>query len=98
MLESLQQRMHSEERVRPWLTRHGFAADVARVWQRIKIEPGWELAVEAALRERVHSIEVGESSRLAAMLEDGPPGKLGLFVGSAATAPSGGGAAVGTTR
>ncbi|MET0510015.1 MAG: chromosome segregation protein SMC [Burkholderiaceae bacterium] len=96
VLESLQQRMHSEERVRPWLTRHGFAADVARVWQRIKIEPGWELAVEAALRERVHSIEVGESSRLAAMLEDGPPGKLGLFVGSAATAPSAGGAAVGT--
>jgi chromosome segregation protein len=94
VLEALQQRMHSEERVRPWLTRHGFAADVARVWQRIKIEPGWELAVEAALRERVHSIEVGESSRLAAMLEDGPPGKLGLFVGSAATAPSGSGGAV----
>ena len=81
VLDTLQHRMHSEERVKPWLGRHGFPEDVARVWQRLRIEAGWELAVEAALRERVHSIEVSEPSRLAALLDDGPPGKLGLYLG-----------------
>ena len=81
VLESLQQRMHSEEKVKPWLARHGFPDDVARVWQRLRIEPGWELAVEAALRERVHSIAVDDAARLATMLGDEPPGKMGLFLG-----------------
>ncbi|MGE0311594.1 MAG: chromosome segregation protein SMC [Lautropia sp.] len=82
VLESLQQRMHSEEKVKPWLSRHGIGSDVERVWQRIKIEPGWEIAVEAALRERVHSLEVAHPDALAGMLRDQPPGKLGLFVHS----------------
>ena len=80
VLESLQQRMHSEEKVKPWLARHGIGGDIERVWQRIKIEPGWELGVEAALRERVHSLEIADPDKLAAMLRDGPPGKLGLYL------------------
>ncbi len=88
VLESLQQRMHSEEKVRPWLSRHGIGGE--RVWQRIKIEPGWELAVEAALRERVHSLEISDPDTLAGMLRDQPPGKVGLFVGGG-HAPADGG-------
>ncbi len=80
VLSQLQSRMHSEQKVKPWLARHGIAQDVERLWQRITIEPGWELAVEAALRERVHSLEIQDAGRIARMLDDSPPGKLGLYL------------------
>ena len=80
VLAQLQARMHSEQKVKPWLVRHGIAEDVQRVWQRVDVEPGWELAVEAALRERVHSLEIADSATLASMLDDSPPGKVGLFL------------------
>ncbi|MGE0797980.1 MAG: chromosome segregation protein SMC [Lautropia sp.] len=80
VLSQLQARMHSEQKVKPWLGRHGIPEGVERIWQRITIEPGWELAVEAALRERVHALEVADPARLAAMLNDKPPGKVGLFL------------------
>ncbi len=79
-LSELQARMHSEQKVKPWLQRHGVGEDVQRIWQRVTIEPGWELAVEAALRERVHSLEVTDPAQLARMLDDSPPGKVGLFL------------------
>ena len=80
VLSQLQARMHSEQKVKPWLIRHGIPEGVERVWQRVSIEPGWELAVEAALRERVHSLEIADPGRLAQMLDDSPPGKVGLFL------------------
>jgi chromosome segregation protein len=80
VLSQLQARMHSEQKVKPWLLRHGVNERVERLWQRVTIEPGWELAVEAALRERVHSLEIGEPGRLAQMLDDSPPGKVCLFL------------------
>jgi len=79
-LSELQARMHSEQKVKPWLQRHGIGDDVERIWQRVSIEPGWELAVEAALRERVHSLEIADPGQLARMLDDSPPGKVGLFL------------------
>ena len=79
-LSELQARMHSEQKVKPWLQRHGIGDHVERIWQRVSIEPGWELAVEAALRERVHSLEIGDAGQLARMLDDSPPGKVGLFL------------------
>ena len=80
VLSQLQARMHSEQKVKPWLARHGIPEGTERIWQRISIEPGWELAVEAALRERVHSLEVSEPGKLAEMLDDRPPGKIALFL------------------
>jgi len=80
VLSQLQARMHSEQKVKPWLLRHGVAESVERLWQRVSIEPGWELAVEAALRERVHSLEIADGERLAQMLDDSPPGKVCLFL------------------
>ncbi|MDO4683739.1 MAG: chromosome segregation protein SMC [Lautropia sp.] len=80
VLEQLQARMQGADRIQPWLKKHGVPDSVERVWQQISIEPGWETAVEAALRERVHSLEVGSQAQLQAMLADEPPAKLGLFM------------------
>ena len=91
VLEQLQARMHGEAKMRPWLGKHGISEAAERVWQRIRIETGWETAVEAALRERVHSIEAASQNQLLTMLQDQPPGKLGLFLpdAPAGAAPAG---------
>ena len=80
VLEQLQARMQGENQMRPWLEKHGLGEDTERIWQYIRIEPGWETAVEAVLRERVHALEAKSVQQVAAMLQEAPPGKLGLFL------------------
>ncbi len=66
-----------------WLERHQLAA-LPRFWQKIRIDHGWETAVESVLRERLHALELGDSGRLGA---DRPPVKASLFgPGAAASA------------
>jgi chromosome segregation protein len=64
--------------LREWLERHGLGA-LPRLWQKLRIEQGWETAIEAALRERLHALEIGDDSRLAAVLGDQPPVKACVF-------------------
>lgn len=80
VLEQLQARMQGENQMRPWLEKHGLSEDTERIWQYIRIEPGWETAVEAVLRERVHALEAKSVQQVAAMLQEAPPGKVGLFL------------------
>ena len=80
VLEQLQARMQGENQMRPWLEKHGLGEDTERIWQYIRIEPGWETAVEAGLRERVHALEAKSVQQVAVMLQEAPPGKVGLFL------------------
>ena len=80
VLEQLQARMQGENQMRPWLEKHGLGEDTERIWQYIRLEPGWETAVEAVLRERVHALEAKSVQQVAAMLQEAPPGKVGLFL------------------
>ena len=80
VLEQLQARMQGENQMRPWLEKHGLGEDTERIWQYIRIEPGWETAVEAVLRERVHALEAKSVQQVAVMLQEAPPGKVGLFL------------------
>ena len=61
-----------------WLARRGLGA-AARLWQRLRIEPGWETAVEAVLRERLHAVEVGASDALFAVGADAPPVRASFY-------------------
>ena len=61
-----------------WLERRGMAA-LPRFWQKVRIDAGWETAVEAVLRERLHALEVGDAAALAAMEGDLPPVKASVF-------------------
>ncbi len=61
-----------------WLQRHGLA-QAARLWQKLRIDHGWEIAVESVLRERLHALELTDPSRLAAALADRPPAKASVF-------------------
>ena len=70
-----------------WLQQRGLAA-LPRLWQRIRIEPGWETAVESVLRERLHALEVGDAGALSAFGTEAPPVKASFYArGGEATPP-----------
>ena len=69
-----------------WLEMHGLSA-LPRLWQKLRIDAGWETAVEAVLRERLHALELDDPARLEALASDQPPVKASLFVRGAAAAP-----------
>ncbi|HEY8067342.1 MAG TPA: chromosome segregation protein SMC [Burkholderiales bacterium] len=85
-LTTLRQVQASAEEDAPlhaWLERHQLAA-LPRFWQKIRIDHGWETAVESVLRERLHALELGDSGPLGG---DRPPVKASLFgPGAAASA------------
>jgi chromosome segregation protein len=62
-----------------WLERHGLAA-LPRLWQRLRIEQGWETAVEAVLRERLHAIELSDAAQMRRIGADQPPVKASLYL------------------
>jgi chromosome segregation protein len=50
-----QSALKAESEGAAWLERHGLAS-LPRLWQRIRVEPGWETAVEAALGEAMAAL------------------------------------------
>jgi chromosome segregation protein len=84
-LKGLQERVQTDGKLKPWLDRHGLGR-LPRLWQRLQVEPGWEAAVEATLRERVGALEVGELDRVSAFFADPPPAKLAFFSETGSTA------------
>ena len=55
----------------------------------MRIDSGWETAVEGVLRERLHALEMGAAGNLEALAADQPPSKASVFVpgGAAAVQP-----------
>ena len=77
-LRQIQAAAEDNAPLRDWLERHGLA-HAARFWQKLRIDHGWETAVESVLRERLHALELTDASRLAAALADRPPVKASVF-------------------
>ncbi|MEI7465341.1 MAG: chromosome segregation protein SMC [Burkholderiales bacterium] len=85
-LRALQEKVQTEGKLRPWLARHGLDG-LAGLWTRIHIEPGWESALEAALRERINALEVGRVDTVRAFAADAPPAKLVFYTPPVAGTP-----------
>ncbi len=77
-LEQIQAAAEDNAPLREWLARHGLSA-LPRFWQQVRIEAGWEVAVESVLRERLHALDLADGSRLDAVVADVPPVKAGVF-------------------
>jgi len=77
-LRELQERVDSQAKVGPWLSRHGLER-MKRLWQHLHIEPGWETAIESVLRERVGALEVGQLEHALGLAGDAPPAKVAFF-------------------
>ena len=77
-LRALQEKVQTEGKLKPWLARHGLDG-LQGLWTKIHIEPGWETALEAALRERMGALEVGRLDTVRAFASDAPPAKLAFY-------------------
>ena len=77
-LRQIQAAAEENASLNEWLGRHGLA-HAARLWQKLRIDHGWETAVESVLRERLHALELNDAGRLSAALSDCPPVKASVF-------------------
>ena len=62
-LKSLQEKVKTDGKLKPWLNKHGLD-QLQGLWSKIHMEPGWENAMESALRERLSSLEVSRNLSL----------------------------------
>ncbi len=77
-LRALQEKVQTEGKLKPWLAKHGLDG-LPGLWTKIHIEPGWETALESALRERINALEVGRVETVRAFAMDAPPAKLAFY-------------------
>ncbi len=77
-LRALQEKVQTEGKLKPWLARHGLDG-LQGLWTRLHIEPGWETALESALRERLNALAVGRLDMVRAFAADAPPAKLAFY-------------------
>jgi chromosome segregation protein len=75
--------MQAEREGAAWLERQGLAA-LPRLWQLIRVEPGWETAVEAALGEAMAALSAEWSP---AWAEDPPEARFELALPAAGEEP-----------
>ncbi|MGD9773251.1 chromosome segregation protein SMC [Diaphorobacter sp.] len=91
-LKALQEKVKVDGKLQPWLARHGLDG-LQGLWSRIHIEPGWENALEAALRERLAALPVGRLDMVRGFLgaggQDAPPARLAFYSTAPAPAPDG---------
>ncbi len=78
-LQQLQLHIHSDKQLAAWLQRHQLDK-LPRLWQALRIHSGWEVALEAVLRERLNALPVPDLEA-AAFSDDAPPAKLAIFEG-----------------
>ena len=90
-LKALQEKVSTDGKLQPWLAKHGLDG-LQGLWSRIHIEQGWENALEAALRERLNSLEVSRLDMVRAFGDDAPPAKLAFYSPPQAGAPEAAGA------
>ncbi len=87
-LRALQDKVQTEGKLQPWLAKHGLA-QMQGLWRQVHVQPGWETALEAALRERINALSVGRLDTVRAFATDPPPAKLAFYAAPlAATASS----------
>ncbi len=76
-LEQLQSQVDNDKSLKAWLSRHQLE-NTPRLWQSIRIDQGWEDALEAVLRERVNALALPQLE-VAAEWSDAPPAKLAVY-------------------
>lgn len=77
-LKQLQESVQTKGKVQPWLGKHELG-EMPRLWAKIRIQSGWEKALEAVLRERMSAIQVSKLDWIQSFFKDAPPAKLAFF-------------------
>ncbi|HRZ02288.1 MAG TPA: chromosome segregation protein SMC [Burkholderiaceae bacterium] len=77
-LRQLQANVEANDKLDPWLKAQGLES-LPRLFKRLAVEPGWETAVEAVLRERLEALEVGRLDMVAGFAGNAPPARVAFF-------------------
>lgn len=77
-LQNLQQKLENNKGLTTWLSKQQLDV-LPRLWQKIQIQPEWENALEAILRERLNSIEFEQLDSIRNWIDDVPSGKWTIF-------------------
>jgi len=83
-LKKLQESLKADEKLGAWLRSRGLDA-APRLWEKLRVAPGWEAAVEAVLRERLQAVAADAAPDWFA---DAPPARLTLWAGDGIAAPA----------
>ncbi|GHU10506.1 chromosome partition protein Smc [Betaproteobacteria bacterium] len=75
-LRQMQEQTGQGGRLPEWLQKYGLA-EATPLWRVLHVEPGWETAVEAALRERINALPA-ENAQWAQWAQDRPGGRVSL--------------------
>jgi chromosome segregation protein len=78
-LQKIQNQVEQNGQIQNWIDRYQLASR-PRLWQKIRVEAGWEAAVESALRDRLHAMEMADPELLQRLLDDPPPAKVSAFI------------------
>src|SRR5690606_2100425 len=77
-LQALQARLARGEHIKSWPEQHGLDGQ-RRLGQGLRIEQGWEGALEAVLRERLNAGAVERLAPGQSWWRESPPAKLAIF-------------------
>ena len=83
-LKKLQESLKADEKLGAWLRQHSLE-NVPRLWEKLRVAPGWEAAVEAVLRERLQAVAADAQPD---WFTDAPPARLTVWAGQGASAAS----------
>src|SRR5690606_22730196 len=72
-LQRIQAQVEQNGKIQDWLEKYELQ-NLPRLWQKISVEPGWEVAIESVLRERLHAMELSAPDLLQRLLDDAPQG------------------------
>lgn len=76
-LKQLQNQVDQDKKLKDWLMRYRLDG-LGRLWQNLQIEAGWEVALEAVLRERLNALMLARIED-SADWQEAPPAKLALY-------------------
>ena len=77
-LRRIQSQVDENAQIHDWIDAQGLAT-LPRLWQKIRVADGWDVAVEAILRDRLHAIEIDDPAQLQRLLDSPPPAKVAAF-------------------
>jgi chromosome segregation protein len=78
-LTALQASVQAQGKIGPWLESKGLK-ESKRLWQELKVESGWEAALESVLRERLAAVTAKGVQETLALANDAPPSRLAILL------------------
>ncbi|NCV78307.1 MAG: chromosome segregation protein SMC, partial [Burkholderiaceae bacterium] len=78
-LTALQASVQAQGKIGPWLESKGLK-ESKRLWQELKVEKGWEPALESVLRERLAALTGKSLNETLSLAKEAPPSRFAILL------------------